>query len=80
VAGYALYRCQRWPTRRQSHCRQGPRVQGSSRRGWPGDVSKVSLDNSKIKKLGYKFFVPDSTTACKLGVKQIIDYLEKNRR
>lgn len=55
-------------------------IYSGGKRGWPGDVSKVSLDNSKIKKLGYKFFVPDSTTACKLGVKQIIDYLEKNRR
>jgi UDP-glucose 4-epimerase len=55
-------------------------IYSGGKRGWPGDVTKVRLDNSKIKKLGYKFFVPDSTTACKLGVKQIIDYLEKNRR
>ena len=49
------------------------------KRGWPGDVAKVRLDNNKIKKLGYTFLVPDSTRASEIGVMQIIDHLKKKK-
>ena len=52
-------------------------IYSGGKRGWPGDVSKVRLDNSKIKKLGFKFLVSDSTKACEIGVMQIINHLKK---
>ena len=51
-------------------------IYSGGKRGWPGDVSKVSLDSSKIIDLGYKFFTPDSTKACISGIKQIINDLK----
>jgi len=51
-------------------------VYSGGKRGWPGDVSKVSLNINKILKLGYKFKVLDSTNACMIGVKQIINELK----
>jgi len=46
------------------------------KRGWPGDVSKVRLDNNKIKKTGYKFYISKSDKAFLLGMKQAIKHLK----
>ena len=47
------------------------------KRGWPGDVSKVRLDNNKIKKTGYKFYISNSDKAFLLGMKQAIKHLKR---
>ncbi len=46
------------------------------KRGWPGDVSKVRLDNNKIKKTGYKFYISKSDKSFLLGMKQAIKHLK----
>ena len=46
------------------------------KRGWPGDVSKVRLDNNKVKKTGYKFYISKSDKAFLLGMKQAIKHLK----
>jgi UDP-glucose 4-epimerase len=50
---------------------------GRDKRGWLGDVIKVKLDNSKIKKLGYKFLKPNSDDAFILGLKDSLRWLKK---
>jgi UDP-glucose 4-epimerase len=48
-------------------------------RGWPGDVSRVSLDMSKLKSLGWKPKYPSSDEACLVGTAAIIEEFEKAR-
>jgi UDP-glucose 4-epimerase len=48
-------------------------------RGWPGDVSRVSLDMTKLKSLGWKPKYPSSDQACRVGAAAIIEELEKAR-
>ena len=47
------------------------------KRGWLGDVAKVKLDNTKIKKLGYKFQKLNSDEAFILGLKDSLAWLNK---
>jgi len=46
------------------------------KRGWTGDVSKVSLDINKIIRLGYKFNQINSNNALKKGLKKIVEELK----
>ena len=50
------------------------------KRGWPGDVFKVSLNINKILRLGYKFKELNSTTACMIGIRQIINELKNKKK
>jgi len=52
-------------------------VYTGGKRGWPGDVTKVKLDNSKIRKLGYKFHKSNSDDAFISGLKDSLDWLKK---
>lgn len=44
-------------------------------RGWPGDVSRVSLEMTKLRALGWQAKYPSSDEACKVGIRAIIDDL-----
>jgi UDP-glucose 4-epimerase len=48
-------------------------------RGWPGDVRKVSLDSSKLLKLGWKPKYPTSDQAAMAGIKALIQDLKRNK-
>jgi UDP-glucose 4-epimerase len=44
-------------------------------RGWPGDVSRVSLDMTKLRSLGWTPKYRASDEACMVGIKAILDDL-----
>ena len=55
-------------------------IYSGGKRGWSGDVFKVSMDITKILRLGYKFKVLNSTAACMIGIRQIINELKNKKK
>jgi len=54
-------------------------IYSGGKSGWPGDIFKVNLNINKILRLGYKFKELNSTIACMIGIKKIINEL-KNKK